>query len=369
MAFISTEEVREIRNELKYRFRNQLKFSVKKDHHSSVNVTIKSGTIDFSEILGEREYTTINQYALNQTGEHSYLLNEIIDIIKTAPGKAENGREWYDNSDSMTDYFDTAFYFHLKIGDYEQPYQFTGTKKQSKSSKGKFSIKDKNRSGDISNQRFTSFEESEKAARMANSQTGGNYQVVEKDDNGIWNYVTSDPKEGIMPFAEKNFYILNSQKEIISVEKDYENAAETQLVLEESLQEKLHISEKFPMSDEMVKAGILPLDSFNQDFEHVFEYLFKTPEIEKVFDKNNSISIIPFNADTLILLEMNQIDYVTTNSPITHEALNTLQKYCDNISEYQIIIDSHDAPKASELILKETEDNILEIEDEFKIFI
>ena len=30
--------------------------------------------------------------------------------------KAEGGRAWYDNSDAMIDYFDTAFYVSINVG-------------------------------------------------------------------------------------------------------------------------------------------------------------------------------------------------------------------------------------------------------------
>lgn len=135
MAYISTAEVREIRNELKHRFNNSLKFSVKNDRNSKVYITIKSGTIDFSDIMEEKPYIGINQYNTSQYGKHSKLLNEIFDIIKTAPGNIPGGRVWYNNSDSMTDYFDTAFYFDLRIGDYDKPYEFKGKKTTQKISK------------------------------------------------------------------------------------------------------------------------------------------------------------------------------------------------------------------------------------------
>ena len=128
MAYIRTEEVREIRNTLKEEFGPDLKFGVKKQHHSSVLVTIKKGNVDFSDIMreGDRGYTQINQYHLGQYGRHAMLFDSIVDVIKKAPGKAENGREWYDESDAMTDYFNTAFYFNLEVGSWNKPYEYQG---------------------------------------------------------------------------------------------------------------------------------------------------------------------------------------------------------------------------------------------------
>jgi hypothetical protein len=50
-------------------------------------------------------------------------LKKVLKIIKTAPGKAVDGQEWFDDSDIMTDYFHTAFYIDLQIGTWEKPYE------------------------------------------------------------------------------------------------------------------------------------------------------------------------------------------------------------------------------------------------------
>ena len=128
MAYITTAEVREIRNALKEEFGPELKFGVKKQHHSSVTVTIKKGIVDFSDIMreGDRGYTQVNHYHTHMYGEHANIFDHIVDVIKKAPGKAEGGREWFDKSDAMVDYFHTAFYFNLEVGNYSKPYEYQG---------------------------------------------------------------------------------------------------------------------------------------------------------------------------------------------------------------------------------------------------
>lgn len=121
MAYISTPEVAAIRKQLKDRF-PQLKFGVRKQHYSSVVITIKSGTVDFSDLLDEHGYAQTNQYWLHRMGEHQELFEEIYKVIKTAPASIEGGREWFDDSDSMTDYFHTAFYMSVNIGSWDKPY-------------------------------------------------------------------------------------------------------------------------------------------------------------------------------------------------------------------------------------------------------
>ena len=86
MAYITTAEVREIRNALKEEFGPELKFGVKKQHHSSVTVTIKKGNVDFSDIMreGDRGYAQVNQYHTQQYGKHANLFDDIVDVFLNA---------------------------------------------------------------------------------------------------------------------------------------------------------------------------------------------------------------------------------------------------------------------------------------------
>ena len=142
MAYISTEEVKAVRVALKERFKNKLKFSVRREHYSSLNVSIVSGEINFFDGSLNRKdkyhpdavghvfdgHEQINEYYPEYYGKHEMLIAEIINIMKTAPANVKGGRAWYDNSDAMVDYFDTAYYTHLNIGKWNKPYEFTGAK-------------------------------------------------------------------------------------------------------------------------------------------------------------------------------------------------------------------------------------------------
>ena len=120
MSYISTEDVKKIRVALKTEFGKKLKFGVRKSpSHHSVSVTIKSGTVDFSDIMRNTyDQVQVNHYHLQNYGNHKSLFEKIIEIIKTAPS-----RKWYNNSDAMTDYFDVAFYFDLNVGEWDKPYE------------------------------------------------------------------------------------------------------------------------------------------------------------------------------------------------------------------------------------------------------
>jgi hypothetical protein len=122
MAYIKTEEVREIRTQLKKEFPG-LKFSVTRLHYSKVKIVIKSGDVDFfsdynvdkRDVIGD--YIVVNGHYIdnNFTGVSKDILKRINEIAYS--------QGYYDNSDAMTDYFDTAYYVDIKIGDWDIPYQ------------------------------------------------------------------------------------------------------------------------------------------------------------------------------------------------------------------------------------------------------
>jgi len=138
MAYISADDVKAIRTELKQQF-PKWKFSVRKGSGSlSVDVAIQQGDIDFIESYcskgvdaREAEYARknrslqVNQYWIKDHWGHDKkacdALSKINEIMHNAPGRA-GGKKFYDNSDAMTDYFDTAFYTHLSIGQWDKPY-------------------------------------------------------------------------------------------------------------------------------------------------------------------------------------------------------------------------------------------------------
>ena len=121
MSYISTEDVKKIRVALKNEFGKKLKCAVRKSPSChSVSVTLKSGTVDFSDLMRNNTYeqVQVNHYHLHNYGVHQSLFEKIVEIIKTAPSK-----EWYNDSDPMIDYFDVAFYFDLNVGDWDNPYK------------------------------------------------------------------------------------------------------------------------------------------------------------------------------------------------------------------------------------------------------
>lgn len=131
MAYISTNEVKAIREALNAKYGDKLKFSVTRQNGTSVIVSIVSGKVNFDDLWSGKtpnDYSYgcrgINHYYLTKEnyGKHVKLFSDIIKIIHKAPGTVEGGSEYFNDSDSMTDYFHTAFYYTIQVGKWNKPY-------------------------------------------------------------------------------------------------------------------------------------------------------------------------------------------------------------------------------------------------------
>ena len=129
MAYISSEKVKEIRNSLKKELPN-LKFSVRTENYSKVIITVKSGDVDFfSEYKTEsRGYFT--SWHINSDSVINDFTGSAKETIKKI-SKIAYSQGWYDESDSMTDYFNTAYYVVFNIGEMDNFYALNQVKKAS----------------------------------------------------------------------------------------------------------------------------------------------------------------------------------------------------------------------------------------------
>lgn len=124
MAYVTTTQVKQTREALKLAFPD-FKFMVRKGNggSSSINVSIMSGPLDFDNPKGGR---TVNPYHVGSQYEFHVIpfLEAVIKVIKYG-----SERQYYDNSNPMTDYFDTAFYLDVELGRWGKPYQKTDPRK------------------------------------------------------------------------------------------------------------------------------------------------------------------------------------------------------------------------------------------------
>lgn len=111
MAYINRETSAKIRKALKEAF-PEIKFSVSIENHMSLNVCIMA-----SPYFDEGAKFGVNHYWMDEhfEGQQLAVLKRVEQIIK------EVG-EWFDNSDVMTDYFHTAFYYNIAVGKWNKPH-------------------------------------------------------------------------------------------------------------------------------------------------------------------------------------------------------------------------------------------------------
>jgi hypothetical protein len=134
MAYMSQELKKKLAPGIKAVFKKYgVKGTIGVRHHSSLVVTIREGVLDlvgdaneYGKALAERRgydyypetYPNINPYYC----EEQVVDNKIGQFYKELK-VAMMGDEWYDRSDAMTDYFDTAYYMDINVGAYEKPYK------------------------------------------------------------------------------------------------------------------------------------------------------------------------------------------------------------------------------------------------------
>jgi len=112
MAYITADEVKEMRKQIKELYPN-IKVSVTKNPHSStVTCYLLESDIDFGVT-----YQQVNQYYIDRhyTGAARSMLEAINTILHQGH---------YDKSDTMTDYFDCSWYVDIQIGKYDHPYVY-----------------------------------------------------------------------------------------------------------------------------------------------------------------------------------------------------------------------------------------------------
>jgi hypothetical protein len=125
MAYMNQEKKSVIAAKLKPVLKKYgVKGSLSVRNHSSIVLNVKSGTVDFFADYGDREDARkfgiqVNPYWFHDhfEGTAKKFLAEAFDALKSA--------NYYDNSDAMTDYFDTAYYFNINIGKWNKPYELT----------------------------------------------------------------------------------------------------------------------------------------------------------------------------------------------------------------------------------------------------
>jgi outer membrane protease len=113
MAYMNQEKKAKIAAKIKPLLKRYgLKGSLAVRNHSTIVLNLKSGKIDFG---GDR--IQVNTYWAHEqyTGVAKEFLVQAIKELKSA--------DWYDESDAQVDYFNTAYYVDINVGQWDKPYQ------------------------------------------------------------------------------------------------------------------------------------------------------------------------------------------------------------------------------------------------------
>jgi len=133
MAYMNQERKAVIAEKVKpILTRYGVKGTLKTDRYS-ITLTLKQGRLDFigdlnsdrmrwdtsKDELRKEYHLDVNPYWFQEhyNGDSYFFLKEIMDALKAA--------NWYDRSDAQTDYFDTAYYYNVNIGNWRKPYIVT----------------------------------------------------------------------------------------------------------------------------------------------------------------------------------------------------------------------------------------------------
>ena len=139
MAYMNQERKQKIATALKpVLAKYKVKGSLSVRNHMSIVLTLKSGAIDFignsNRVCGNDFYQVARGFKPNDTGYDQvnpyHFQNHYDGVAKeflTEAFKALKAADWYDESDAMTDYFNTAYYVDVNIGKWNKPYEVEGS--------------------------------------------------------------------------------------------------------------------------------------------------------------------------------------------------------------------------------------------------
>ena len=123
MAYVSQEDKKNLSPAIKAVLKKyNMKGSIAVRHHSVLVVNIKSGALDILGALpvseyGPRDYIQVNEHWIKENYDDATVVAFLTELKA-----AMRGPEWFDESDSMTDYFHVSHYINMNVGTYNKPY-------------------------------------------------------------------------------------------------------------------------------------------------------------------------------------------------------------------------------------------------------
>jgi hypothetical protein len=114
MAFVSQDDKAKLAPAIKAVLKKHgVKGSIGVRHHSTLVVTLQSGSIDFGS-----DYIQVNHHHIETSERYSpeakAFLTELVAAMYS--------EDWFDRSDSQTDYFHCSYYLSVNVGKWNKPY-------------------------------------------------------------------------------------------------------------------------------------------------------------------------------------------------------------------------------------------------------
>ena len=100
-----------------------VKGSLRVRNHSSLVLTVRSGTIDFNRDYGVPQGRAERQIQVNPYHYQSHFTGTALQFLSEVIPAMNSGN--HDNSNAQIDYFDVGWYTDVNIGDWDKPYQLT----------------------------------------------------------------------------------------------------------------------------------------------------------------------------------------------------------------------------------------------------
>lgn len=122
MAYMSTEEVKEIRDRLKKKFpaKSGWKLSVTRQHHSTVCVSILEAPLDLREDGSRRDHYTLNEFYPDQYGPQ--VRGTLKMILDTILGVKEHHNP--NAGDMSADYPAWNYHMDISVGRWDRPFKY-----------------------------------------------------------------------------------------------------------------------------------------------------------------------------------------------------------------------------------------------------
>ena len=125
MAYVSQQDKKELAPAIKKVLSKYgMKGSISIRNHSTLQVTLQSGAIDFKDYSHGDGYIQVNTYHIDAhySGKAKAFLNELLAAMK--------GPKYFNNDDAMTDYFHRSHYTDINVGKWNKPYFLQETAKK-----------------------------------------------------------------------------------------------------------------------------------------------------------------------------------------------------------------------------------------------